>query len=92
MLDTAEKKAEVRMGGDLEIISKLPGGASLASDMQEAEDSNRIEYLLPDKEELDRVTPKIEQELETMLDTEEKVCYAFVRACMLSKSSPLRNP
>lgn len=41
---------------------------------QDAEDSNLADYLLPDREELERVTPKIEQELESMWDVEEKVC------------------
>ena len=40
---------------------------------QDAEDSNLADYLLPDREELERVTPKIEQELESMWDVEEKV-------------------
>ena len=31
------------------------------------------DYILPDREELERVTPKIEKQLETIWDTEEKV-------------------
>ena len=30
------------------------------------------QYLLPDKEELERVTPRIEKELETIWDNEDK--------------------
>jgi hypothetical protein len=41
---------------------------------QDAEDSNRADYVLPEREELERITPKIEEELESLLDEEEKVC------------------
>ena len=44
-----------------------------APSLQDAEESNKADYLLPDREELERVTPKIEETLETMWDVEEKV-------------------
>ena len=40
---------------------------------QDAQDSNRPDYVLPEREELERITPKIERALESMLDEEEKV-------------------
>ena len=41
-------------------------------EMQDAEESNRAQYVLPDREELERVTPKIEAQLETIWNDEEK--------------------
>jgi len=68
----AEVKSELRVGTDLDTISALPGGEGLKGKLEDAEDSNRADYVLPDREELERITPKIEEELESLLDEEEK--------------------
>jgi len=65
-------KSQLRVGSDLDVVISLPGTGGLVSEMKDAEDSNTADYLLPDREELERVTPKIEHELETMWDLEEK--------------------
>jgi len=75
----AEKKSQLHARSDLELIRSLPGSAGLINDLEDAEDSNSADYLLPDREELERVTPKIEQELESMWDVEEKERKVLVR-------------
>jgi len=77
--DAEKLSSELRVASDLDILSSLPGAGGLVSEMKDAEDSNSADYLLPDNEELERVTPKIEQELETIWDIEEKEQKVLVR-------------
>lgn len=64
----------LRPGSDLDAqtISSLPGAGGILGEMQDAEESNRAQYVLPGREELERVTPKIEAQLETIWNDEEK--------------------
>lgn len=77
--NAVQKKPELFVGSDIDVLKSLPESAGLLSEKQEAEDSNTPDYLLPDREELERVTPKIEQELETIWDVEEKERKVLVR-------------
>eukprot|EP00286_Rhodomonas_abbreviata_P023212 CAMPEP_0181300118 /NCGR_PEP_ID=MMETSP1101-20121128/6716_1 /TAXON_ID=46948 /ORGANISM="Rhodomonas abbreviata, Strain Caron Lab Isolate" /LENGTH=435 /DNA_ID=CAMNT_0023405327 /DNA_START=292 /DNA_END=1599 /DNA_ORIENTATION=+ len=61
------KKADVTVESRLSELNAI-----LGTSIEEGESAEEAEYLLPEKEELERVTPRIEAELETLWDEEEK--------------------